>query len=98
MTYKITLRMERILEGLAHLADSVREWLPSASQEARRECDALRRRCPSELEVREGAIVVSDDELALMESKGMRFRDILAARPSLDQSSRLSPASNGDAD
>ena len=82
MRHKITLETTRILKELARLAEGLQERLPSVSPEARREWEELRLQWPSKLEVRHGTVALSDEELAIMESKVKRFHDILAARSS----------------
>ena len=82
MKYTITRETSRILKELTKLAESLQEQLPSISPEARSEWDELRLRWPSELEVRQGTIALTEDELSIMESKVRRFHDILTARSS----------------
>lgn len=90
MRYKITNDTGRILNELARLAQGLQDHLPSISAEARREWEELRIRWPSECEVRQGTVVLSYDELAIMESKVRRFHDILATRSSSPPDSRRS--------
>jgi hypothetical protein len=88
MKYTITRETSRIVDELTRLAECLQEHLPSISSEARREWEELRLRWPSELDIRQGTVGLTNDELAIMESKVRRFHDILAARAASPPGSR----------
>lgn len=77
MKHKITDKIRRSVEHLARLAAAVEERLDRASPEVRSDWKAMRLLWPSEIELRQGLSSLSDDELAIMESKARRFHDIL---------------------
>lgn len=79
MKYTVTARTETLVADLASLAEAAEDRLALASAAARSEWEAVRFRWPSEIELRNGIITLSDDELELMRSKVMRFVSILEA-------------------
>jgi hypothetical protein len=91
MRYAVTARTESLVAELASLAEAAEDRLALASAEAQREWEAVRFRWPSEVELREGTIAFSDDDLALMRSKVTRFVSILGAQES-SRSSRSAAA------
>jgi hypothetical protein len=79
MRYAVTSRTESLVAELVGLAEAAQDRLALASAEAQREWEAVRFRWPSEVELRKGVIELSDDDLAVMRSKVMRFVSILGA-------------------
>ena len=79
MRYAVTAQTERLLADLASLADAAEDRLSFASAAAQREWEAMRYRWPSEVDLRDGSIALSDHQLELMRSKVMRFVSILEA-------------------
>ena len=82
MRYTVTSRTESLVAELASLAETAEDRLALASAEAQREWQAVRLRWPSEVELHKGIIELSDDDLALMRSKVIRFVTILGAAES----------------
>jgi hypothetical protein len=68
-----------LVAELASLAEAAEKRLSLASADAQMEWQAARSRWPSQVELREGVVALSDDELAVMRSKVKRFVSILGA-------------------
>jgi hypothetical protein len=77
MRHKLTPRTLRIVEELQSLATRAEGQLHHASEAARAEWNAFRMSWPSEHELRQGVLGVSDDALEMMVGKVRRFHDIL---------------------
>jgi hypothetical protein len=88
MRYTVTPRTTSLVAELSSLAEAAEERLALASAEAKMEWEAVRCRWPSAVELRQGIVALSDDDLVLMRAKVMRFVSILgeaaAARSSND--------------
>src|SRR5579872_6877748 len=79
MRYPVTSRTKSLVAELASLAEAADGRLARASADAQREWKALRYRWPTEDELGKGIVELSDDDLAVMRSKVMRFVSILGA-------------------
>ena len=91
MKYTVTCRTTSLVAELSSLAEAAEDRLALASAEAQKEWEAVRLRWPSEVELRQGRIALSDDDLVLMRAKVMRFVSILAAAASVGSSSPQRP-------
>jgi len=77
MRHKITSRTVSLLAELVELGESIESHLAVASPAARDEWQNQRLRWPSEIEMRQGSVALSDEELEVMRAKVKRFNDIL---------------------
>ena len=83
--HKVTPRTVGIVEELQRLVGRAEDHLPHASHAACAEWRTFRSALPSEHELRQGSVAMSDDVLEMMVGKIQRFYDILhgnAGRPS----------------
>jgi hypothetical protein len=81
LRHKTTPRTELLVRELGVLAKEIDAGLlAAASRAARHEWRNIRRRWPSEDQVRMGALPLSDDDLGFMLGKVRRFRAILEDR------------------
>lgn len=101
MNHTLTPETARILDEFAFLARNIETRITAASPSARDEWEELLLRLPSETELRLGATLLSENQLAVMLSKAKRFFDILGllqaraerAPPSLAASEEIARAS-----
>ena len=77
MRYTVTERTEKLVADLASLAAAADNRLNLASAAAQKEWEAVRFQWPSEVDLRTGAVALSDEELERMRAKVMRFVRIL---------------------
>ena len=77
MRHKITSKTVSLIAEMVQLGESVEAHLWVASPAARDEWRSQRLRWPSEIELRQGSIALSDDELEVMRAKVKRFNEIL---------------------
>lgn len=75
--HKVTPRTVGIVEELQRLVGRAEDHLHYASQAACAEWSSFRSSLPSEHELRQGSLVMSDDVLEMMVGKVRRFHDIL---------------------
>ena len=87
MRHTVGTRTRQLVQDLHDLAAEVESYLHFASQAARSEWRVFQSRWPSDHELRQGAVSISDDALANMAAKLQRFLDILraVAQPHIDE-------------
>jgi hypothetical protein len=79
MRYKVTSKTPEIVRDLDRLAALVAPYLGFASPAASREWEAFRGLWPSDEDLREGTMAVSEADLESMPAKVRRFGEILRA-------------------
>jgi hypothetical protein len=79
MQFEVTPKIERLVKEFRLLAEDLHhDWLAGASEEARAEWQSFMNDWPTDLDVRRGLVMRSEDDLARMLAKAKRFRAILA--------------------
>jgi hypothetical protein len=80
MHFKTTATTTKLLDDLNRLGAEIEPRLDQVSAAARGEWRELRSRLPTAHDIQKGVSSVSDEELAVMRSKVLRFRELLGAR------------------
>jgi len=80
MHFKTTATTTRLLDDLNRLGAEIEPRLDQVSAAARGEWRELRSRLPTAHDLQNGFSSVSDEELAVMRAKVLRFRDLLGVR------------------
>ena len=80
MHFKTSTTTARLLDDLNRLSSEIEPRLDQVSAAARGEWRELRSRLPTALDLKNGWSSVSDEELKVMHSKVLRFRDLLGVR------------------
>ena len=80
MHFKTTAITARLLDDLNRLGAEIEPRLDQGSAAARGEWRELRSRLPTAHDLQNGLSSVSDEELAVMRAKVLRFRELLGAR------------------
>jgi hypothetical protein len=78
--HRVTPALERRVRELRNMGEEIEPELHLVSVDARREWNALQASWPSDSELREGAIALSEERLTTIEAKARRFRDIIRAK------------------
>ena len=80
MHFKTSTTTARLLDDLNRLSSEIEPRLDQVSAAARGEWRELRSRLPTAQDLQSGWSSVSDEELAVMHAKVLRFRELLGAR------------------
>ena len=98
MPYKVTSRTIELVGHLRRLADLVQPLLDRASPAARHEWAAFQSTWPSDTELRQRMVAISDSALETIHAKASRFREILQslAPAASEVPGRTDRQSNGD--
>ena len=77
MRHTVTAKVERLVRGLRAISHEIEPQVQLVSQAARDEWRALQAAWPSDEELRQGTVALTEDELEAIEVKVRRFRQIL---------------------
>jgi hypothetical protein len=77
MRNRVTARIERLVRALRMMSDEIEPELHLVSQAARDEWRSLQCTWPSDSELREGAIGLTEDQVEAISAKVRRFRTIV---------------------
>ena len=77
LKHKVTPRTESLGRALRTMSAEIEPGLHLVSQAARDEWESLQRVWPSDIQLREGTIALTEIELGTIEAKVRRFRDIV---------------------
>jgi len=80
MHFKTTATTAQLLDDLNRLGGEIEPRLDQVSAAARAEWRELRSRLPTAQDLQNGWSLVSDEELAVMHAKVLRFRELLGVR------------------
>jgi ElaB/YqjD/DUF883 family membrane-anchored ribosome-binding protein len=80
MHFKTTATTARLLDDFNRLGAEIEPRLDQVSAAARGEWRELRSRLPTAHDLKRGLISVSDEQLAVMLAKVLRFRDLVCVR------------------
>ncbi|HET6146684.1 MAG TPA: hypothetical protein VFH68_04075 [Polyangia bacterium] len=80
MHFRITETTAQLLNDLNRLGGEIEPRLDQVSAAARGEWRELRSRLPTAQDLQNGWSSVSDEDLAVMHAKVLRFRDLLGTR------------------
>jgi ElaB/YqjD/DUF883 family membrane-anchored ribosome-binding protein len=80
MRFRTTPTTTKLLEDFNHLSAEIEPRLDQVSAAARAEWRELRSRLPTVHDLQNGFSTVSDQDLAVMRAKVLRFRELLGAR------------------
>ena len=82
MHFKTTVTTVQLLDDLNRLSGEIEPRLDQVSAAARGEWRELRSRLPTAQDLQNGWSSVSDEELAVMHAKVLRFRELIGVRRS----------------
>jgi hypothetical protein len=77
MTIGVTARMERLVLTLREMSQEIEPELHVVSQMARDEWRSLQGTWPSESQLREGTMELTEEQLEAIAAKARRFKDIV---------------------
>ena len=80
MHFKTTAATAKLIDDLDHLGAEIEPRLDEVSAAARAEWRELRSRFPTARDLERGFMSVTDEDLAVMRAKSLRFRDFLGVR------------------
>jgi hypothetical protein len=80
MRFKTTATTAKLIDDLNRLGAEIEPRLDEVSAAARGEWRELRSRFPTPHDLERGFMAMSDEDLAVMRAKVMRFRDFLGMR------------------